>query len=95
MEGLRFLRLGSLHRVARGVCGVAFARVLVLVLVLAANGGMGGIIPCETVFDPGIDFRGEELPELADLMGGHAFPGDPLVDRIRIHPKMRRNLVHR
>lgn len=54
----------------------------------------GRLVTRETALDPSVDLRGQKLPELAHLVRGHALPGDPLVDRVRIDPEMRRDLVH-
>ena len=80
MRGLRASELRLLRLLTRGKRGSL---------------PVGRLVSREPVFDPSIDLRGKELPELAHLVRRHALPGDPLVDRVRIDPEMRRDLVHR
>src|SRR5688500_3003669 len=44
---------------------------------------------------PVVDLTDLELPQAANLVGGHALVGDPRVDRVLCHPKMCGNIFSR
>ena len=58
------------------------------------RGGSGDVRRRMAILDPLVNLGCQELPQASELVRGHALPGDPLVDRVRIDPEMRRDLVH-
>ena len=60
-----------------------------------SRNGSGDVPSGVAAFDPLVNLSGEKLPQPSELVRGHSFGSDPFVDRIRVHPQMRRNIFDR
>ena len=60
-----------------------------------SRNGSGDVHSGVAAFDPLVNLGGEKFPQPPKFVGGHFLAGDPFVDRVRVHPQMRRNFSDR